>query len=503
MSETRDSKHGSTEVITFGCRLNAYESEVMRTHAARAGLGDAVIVNTCAVTAEAARQARQTIRRIARERPDARLVVTGCAAQVDPDSFARLDGVNAVIGNGEKLDGAMWGTLAKDARIKNTGAKESPTTGVAEKDADPRAGMAAPDGFLDAGTPRVAVNDIFAVTETAGHLIDGFGDRARAFVQIQNGCNHRCTFCIIPYGRGNSRSVPMGGVVDQIKRLVDTGYGEVVLTGVDITSFGEDLPGTPSLGVLVQKILTHVPDLPRLRISSIDSIEVDGPLMDAITGETRVMPHLHLSLQAGDNMILKRMKRRHLREDAIHFCTAVRARRPEVVFGADIIAGFPTETDEMFANSLRLVEECDLTWLHVFPYSEREGTPAARIPNKVAKAVRKERAARLRAHGEARVKALFARRAGTRAEVLVERGGGGMATGHTEDFIPVTLTGDHRPGARVLVTLVHHDGRTMRGLEDGPDRAQGTGYTDGHTHGYGHGYAHGHGCEPGAKDGTA
>jgi len=307
---------------------------------------------------------------------------------------------------------------------------------------------------------RVQVNDIFSVTETAGHLIDGFGERARAFVQIQNGCNHRCTFCIIPYGRGNSRSVPMGEVVDQIKNLVGRGYNEVVLTGVDITSYGEDLPGMPTLGTLTQKILKLVPDLPRLRISSIDSIEVDEPLYDAIIGDNRVMPHLHLSLQAGDNMILKRMKRRHMREDAIEFATRVKKARPEMVYGADIIAGFPTETDAMFENSLKLVEECDLTWLHIFPYSEREGTPAAKMPP-VAKSVRKERAQALRVLGEQQVHKLMTSKLGTDAAILIERAADGIATGHSEQFIPVRLSGDFKAGEIITATLDAIDGQVM------------------------------------------
>ena len=416
------------EVVTFGCRLNAYESEVMRRHAEDAGLNDIIIVNTCAVTAEATRQARQSIRRMKRERPDTPIVVTGCAAQIDPAQFDQMAEVTTIIGNAEKLEAKSF------AGLNLTHAE------------------------------RVQVNDIFSVKETAGHLIDGFGERSRAFVQIQNGCNHRCTFCVIPYGRGNSRSTGIGEVVNQIKNLVQQGYNEVVLTGVDITSYGEDLPGTPTLGMLVQKILTLVPDLPRLRISSIDSIEVDEPLMDAIIGEARLMPHLHLSLQAGDNMILKRMKRRHLREQAIDFCTTVSKARPEMVYGADIIAGFPTETETMFEQSLKLVEECDLTWLHVFPYSEREGTPAAKIPNKVPKQVRKERAARLRALGEQQVNKLMQARVGGTANVLVERAGeNGLLTGHSEQFIPVAISGggSQLVGSILPVSLTGIDGASM------------------------------------------
>jgi len=416
------------EIVTFGCRLNAYESEVMRRHAEDAGLDDIIIVNTCAVTAEATRQARQSIRRMKRERPDTPIIVTGCAAQINPDEFAAMEEVSSVLGNAEKLEAKSF-------------------TGL---------------GLAD--VPRLQVNDIFSVKETAGHLIDGFGDRARAFVQIQNGCNHRCTFCVIPYGRGNSRSTGIGEVVDQIKALVGRGYNEVVLTGVDITSFGEDLPGLPTLGTLVQKILTLVPDLPRLRISSIDSIEVDEPLYDAIISDARVMPHLHLSLQAGDNMVLKRMKRRHMREDAIEFCQRVSKARPDMVYGADIIAGFPTETDAMFENSLKLVEECDLTWLHVFPYSVREGTPAAKMPQ-VEKAVRKERAARLRAAGEVQVQRLFERSVGKTANVLVERtGDNGTATGHSEQFIPVIIETAAKAGDMVKVTLDGIKDGCMTGL---------------------------------------
>ncbi|TNE62376.1 MAG: tRNA (N(6)-L-threonylcarbamoyladenosine(37)-C(2))-methylthiotransferase MtaB [Alphaproteobacteria bacterium] len=425
---------GKLDIITFGCRLNAYESEVMRRHAEEAGLDDMIIVNTCAVTAEATRQARQSIRKLKRERPDTPIIVTGCAAQVDPGQFSKMAEVAKVIGNQEKLEAKSF----QDMKFS---------------------------GLSLEGVERVAVNDIFSVTETAGHLIDGFGERARAFVQIQNGCNHRCTFCIIPYGRGNSRSVAMGEVVEQIKALVGRGFKEVVLTGVDITSFGEDLPGTPTLGTLVQKILKLVPDLPRLRISSIDSIEVDEPLYDAIINDARVMPHLHLSLQAGDNMILKRMKRRHLREQAIEFATRVKRERPDMVFGADIIAGFPTETEEMFENSLKLVEECDLTWLHVFPYSEREGTPAAKIPNQVPKAIRKERAARLRAIGDQQVARLFKASEGKAANVLIERiGHDGKAVGHSEQFIPVVVDCPAEPGDIVPVTLAAHDQNAMMGI---------------------------------------
>ncbi|MEO0412482.1 MAG: tRNA (N(6)-L-threonylcarbamoyladenosine(37)-C(2))-methylthiotransferase MtaB [Pseudomonadota bacterium] len=387
------------DITTFGCRLNIYESEVLR-HQLDERDDDVAIFNTCAVTNEAVRQARQAIRRTRRERPNAKIVVTGCAAQIDPGSFAGMPEVDRVVGNSHKAE---------------------------------------PSAFrFDTALPKIIASDIMALEETAGHLISGFADKARAFVEIQNGCDHRCTFCIIPYGRGNSRSVPAGAVVDQIKALVGNGYKEVVLTGVDLTSYGSDLPGTPQLGDLVQRILKLVPDLPRLRLSSIDSIEADPALMDAITQDARVMPHLHLSLQAGDNMTLKRMKRRHTREDAIAFCEDIRAARPEVVFGADIIAGFPTETEAMFERSLALIKDCSLTYLHVFPFSPRKGTPAAKMPQ-VAKAVRKERAARLRAAGDAAKRAYFASRIGQSEHVLVERSEGGRARGHTQSFAPITL----------------------------------------------------------------
>ena len=380
---------------TLGCRLNAYETEAMKALAEEAGVDNAVVVNTCAVTQEAVRKARQEIRRLRRENPDARVIVTGCAAQIDPEGFSSMAEVDAVIGNTEKMSPETWKGLSAD--------------------------------FIGE-TEAVQVNDIMSVTETAGHLIDGFGTRSRAYVQVQNGCDHRCTFCIIPYGRGNSRSVPAGVVVDQIKRLVGRGYNEVVLTGVDLTSWGADLPGAPRLGDLVMRILKLVPDLPRLRISSIDSIEADENLMLAIATEKRLMPHLHLSLQHGDDLILKRMKRRHLRDDAIRFCEEARRLRPDMTFGADIIAGFPTETEAMFQNSLKLVEDCDLTWLHVFPYSARPGTPAARMPQVNGKAI-KDRAARLRAAGDAAVARHLATRVGCDHAVLMEN----PHMGRTED----------------------------------------------------------------------
>jgi threonylcarbamoyladenosine tRNA methylthiotransferase MtaB len=384
---------------TLGCRLNAYETEAMKELAEKAGLENAVVVNTCAVTAEAVRKARGTIRKLRRENPDARVIVTGCAAQTEPETFAAMQEVDFVIGNIEKMQANTWQSMAAD--------------------------------FIGQ-TEAVKVDDIMSVTETAGHLIDGFGTRSRAYVQVQNGCDHRCTFCIIPYGRGNSRSVPAGVVVEQIRRLVDKGFNEVVLTGVDLTSWGADLPAAPKLGDLVMRILRLVPDLPRLRISSIDSIEVDENLMQAIATEPRLMPHLHLSLQHGDDLILKRMKRRHLRDDAIRFTEEARRLRPDMTFGADIIAGFPTETEAMFDNSLALVQECDLTWLHIFPYSAREGTPAARMPA-VAGAVIKARAARLRAAGEVQVTRHLHRQVGKTHSVLMES----PTMGRTEQFAEV------------------------------------------------------------------
>lgn len=384
---------------TLGCRLNAYETEAMKELSEAAGVQNAVIINTCAVTAEAVRKARQEIRKLRRENPDAKLIVTGCAAQTEPETFSSMDEVDIVIGNTEKMQPETWKSMGPD--------------------------------FIGE-TEAVQVDDIMAVTETAGHLIDGFGTRSRAYVQVQNGCDHRCTFCIIPYGRGNSRSVPAGVVVDQIKRLVQKGYNEIVLTGVDLTSWGADLPATPKLGDLVMRILKLVPDLPRLRISSIDSIEVDENLLQAIATEPRLMPHLHLSLQAGDDMILKRMKRRHLRDDAIAFCEEAKRLRPDMTFGADIIAGFPTETEEMFANSLKLIQDCDLTWLHIFPYSAREGTPAARMPAVDGKAI-KSRAARLRASGDAQVAKHLTAQIGKGHAILLEN----PHMGRTEQFTEV------------------------------------------------------------------
>ncbi|WP_068311200.1 tRNA (N(6)-L-threonylcarbamoyladenosine(37)-C(2))-methylthiotransferase MtaB [Polycladidibacter hongkongensis] len=410
------------DVVTFGCRLNAYESEVMKREAEAAGLKDAVLINTCAVTNEAVRQARQTIRRTRRDNPEARIIVTGCAAQTEADTFAGMDEVDLVLGNSEKLERASYGKVAEFG--------------------------------IDA-SEKVRVNDIMSVRETAGHLIDGLEGRSRAFVQVQNGCDHRCTFCIIPFGRGNSRSVPMGVVIDQIKRLVDNGYGEIVLTGVDITSYGADLPGTPKLGSLCAKILQLVPDLKRLRLSSIDSIEADAELMEVIASDMRLMSHFHLSLQAGDNMILKRMKRRHAREDTVQFCEDVRKMRPDVVFGADIIAGFPTETDEMFENTLRIVDDCGLTHLHVFPFSPRPGTPAARMPQ-LERAIVKERAARLREKGQEAVLLHLQSELGKTRSVLVEREG----LGRTELFTEVELDAGE-PGQFLDVRITGHSQRHL------------------------------------------
>ncbi|WP_120499929.1 tRNA (N(6)-L-threonylcarbamoyladenosine(37)-C(2))-methylthiotransferase MtaB [Roseovarius sp. EL26] len=401
---------------TLGCRLNAYETEAMKELSQQAGLGNAVVINTCAVTAEAVRKARQEIRRLRRENPDARLIVTGCAAQTEPETFAAMDEVDAIIGNTEKMRPETWNGLASN--------------------------------FIGE-TEKVQVDDIMSVTETAGHLIDGFGTRSRAYVQVQNGCDHRCTFCIIPYGRGNSRSVPAGVVVDQIKRLVDKGYNEVVLTGVDLTSWGADLPAQPKLGDLVMRILKLVPDLARLRISSIDSIEVDENLMQSIATEPRLMPHLHLSLQHGDDLILKRMKRRHLRDDAIRFSEEARKLRPEMTFGADIIAGFPTETEAHFENSLKLVQDCDLTWLHVFPYSKREGTPAAKIPSQVNGNDIKSRAARLRAAGDAQVAKHLASQVGQIHNILMEN----SRMGRTEQFTEVVFNAD-QPESQIVTAQI-------------------------------------------------
>ena len=404
--------------MTQGCRLNAYETEAMKELANAAGLKDIVVVNTCAVTAEAVRKSKQEIRKLRRDNPSSQMIVTGCAAQIEPKTFSEMSEVDLVVGNTEKMNSDTWSEISNKTDFVGK-------------------------------TEKVMVDDIMSVKNTAGHLIDGFGTRSRAYVQVQNGCDHRCTFCIIPYGRGNSRSVPAGVVVDQIKRLVDTGYNEVVLTGVDITSWGADLPLMPKLGDLVQRILKLVPDLPRLRISSIDSIEADPALIDAISSEMRLMPHLHLSLQAGDDMILKRMKRRHLRDDAINFCLEMRSVRPDIVYGADIIAGFPTETEEMFENSLKLIDDCGLTWLHVFPFSPREGTPAARMPQ-MDRSIIKERAARLRSRGELAVQNHLAAQIGLEHNILIEN----ERMGRTEGFTEVLFNKDQIKGSIVNAKIV-------------------------------------------------
>jgi threonylcarbamoyladenosine tRNA methylthiotransferase MtaB len=414
----------SVEVITFGCRLNAFESEVIAREAEHAGLTQTIVVNSCAVTNEAVAQARQSIRRLKRERPGARIVVTGCAAQTQARMFADMEEVDRVVGNDDKMRREAW-----------------------------RAARAAFD--VD-GDEKIAVSDIMAVKEMTPHLVEGFqGGLPRAFVQVQNGCDHRCTFCIIPFGRGNSRSVPMGAVVDQVRKLVERGHAEIVLTGVDLTSYGADLPGAPKLGQLTKNILRHLPELKRLRISSIDSIEADRDLLDAIADDDRLMPHLHLSLQSGDDLILKRMKRRHLRKDAIEFCAEVRRLRPDIALGADIIAGFPTETDAMFERSLDLVEECGLTFLHVFPYSPRPGTPAARMPQVAGPEIR-ERARRLRAAGESALRKRLASEIGAVREVLIESD----RQGRTEHFLPVAVSGES-PGAVRQFVITRHDGARL------------------------------------------
>jgi threonylcarbamoyladenosine tRNA methylthiotransferase MtaB len=420
----------SVEIVTFGCRLNAFESEVIAHEAASAGLIDTIVINSCAVTNEAVAQARQSIRRLKRERPDARIVVTGCAAQTQARMFADMAEVDRVVGNDDKMRSEAW----RDAR--------------AAFDAVPAFGIGASE--------KIAVADIMAVREMAPHLLAGFQNGLpRVFVQVQNGCDHRCTFCIIPYGRGNSRSVPMGVVVDQVRALVERGHAEIVLTGVDLTSYGADLPGAPKLGMLTKQILRHVPELQRLRISSIDQVEVDRDLLDVIAGEERLMPHLHLSLQSGDDLILKRMKRRHCRADAVDFCAQVRRLRPDIALGADIIAGFPTETEEMFARSQDMVEECGLTFLHVFPYSPRPGTPAARMPQVRGNEIR-ERARRLRATGEAALQRRLESEIGATREVLIES----ATQGRTEHFIPVAIAGGV-PGAVRALTVAGHDGARL------------------------------------------
>lgn len=398
----------SQEIITFGCRLNFYESEVIRDALKASGEENVMVFNTCSVTKEAERQAKQAIRKARREHPAARIVVTGCAAQINPTQFANMEEVDKVIGNEEKLR---------------------------------------PDGYSFFGEEeKIKVNDIMSVTETASHLISSFEGKARAFIQVQNGCNHRCTFCIIPYGRGNSRSVPMGEIVAQVRQLVAAGFQEIVLTGVDVSDYGSDLPGTPTLGKMMRRLLALVPELPRLRLSSIDVAEIDDDIMQLLAEEPRLMPHLHISLQAGDNMILKRMKRRHTREDVLAFCEKIRKINPAIAFGADIIAGFPTETEEMFHNTWRLIEEAGIQYLHVFPYSEREGTPAARMPQ-VEKSIRKERAAKLRDAGEKELAKFLIHNINKEHQVIAEEGN----SGRTENFLLVELDGNQTPGEIITV----------------------------------------------------
>jgi len=420
----------TVEVITFGCRLNGFESEVISREASRAGMSDAFIVNTCAVTNEAVAQARQAIRKLRRDNPERRIIVTGCAAQIQPEMFAEMPEVDRVLGNDEKMRATAW--AATQALVETS--------------------------RLDLSREeKVAVADIMAVREMAPHMLEGFrSGLPRVFVQVQNGCDHRCTFCIIPYGRGNSRSVAMGAVVDQVRALVEAGHVEIVLTGVDITSYGADLPGAPKLGALIKQILKHVPELKRLRLSSIDSIEADSDLFGVIASDDRLMPHLHLSLQSGDDLILKRMKRRHSRADTVAFCEQVRRLRPDVVFGADIIAGFTNETDEMFERSRSLIEECDLTFLHVFPYSPRPGTPAAKMPQVDGRLI-KERAKRLRSTGEAALQRALAREIGATRQVLVES----ETQGRTVHFFPVEVRDGRVGEVRSLMIDGYRDGRLL------------------------------------------
>ena len=422
----------SVDIHTFGCRLNAYESEAIRLRAREADLDNAVIVNTCAVTGEAVRQSRQAIRKLRRENPEAKLIVTGCAAQIEPESYAAMGEIDLVLGNSEKLEAKNYAPEFLNGEY---------LTG----------------DFLQ-GAERVRVGDIMSVTETAAQFVDSFEGRARAVLQVQNGCDHRCTFCIIPFGRGNSRSVGLGAVIEEAKRLCQAGYAEIVLSGVDLTSYGANLPGTPTLGVLVARILKHVPELKRLRLSSIDSIEIDDALMQLIAEEERLMPHFHLSVQSGDDMILKRMKRRHSRADTIAFVQEVRRLRPETAFGADLIAGFPTESDEMFENTLKLISEAGLTYLHVFPFSPREGTPATRMPQ-LPRGIVKERAARLRAEGDKALQTRLQALLGSTQDVLVEKSG----FGRTACFAPVRLTGRAEPGTVLRVAIIGEGGTELRG----------------------------------------
>lgn len=423
----------SIDVVTFGCRLNTYESEVMKSHAEKAGIEGAIIFNTCAVTAQAEKQARQAIRRARRENPNAKIIVTGCAAQIKPESFAEMGEVDFVLGNAEKMEAKQWKEVTRGGTWQMTPVTPSHLSPVTEKS---------------------RVNDIMSVKETASHLVASFDGRARAFVQVQNGCNHRCTFCIIPFGRGNSRSVPIGEIVTQVRTLVESGYNEIVFTGVDVSDYGKDLPGAPTLGQMMRRVLAAIPELNRLRLSSIDAVEVDDDLYRLIAEEPRLMPHLHVSLQAGDDMVLKRMKRRHLRGDILDFCDRVRTMRPDMVFGADIIAGFPTESDDMFENTRRLIGEVGLTYLHVFPYSARSGTPAAKMPQ-VPMAVRKARAGILRAEGEKQLAQYYRSLINRELEIVVEQDG---KSGHAEGFALVTLPRKMPVGSIQRVRIEKADG---------------------------------------------
>ena len=468
------------ELITLGCRLNMAESEAMRRLAA--GADDLIIVNSCAVTNEAVRRTRQEIRKAKRARPEARVIVTGCAAQVEPEAFAAMVEVDRVVGNLEKLRPDSFIPLPASGPVPDSTTtnpvraelvealpfsssraeiEEEGRTGLRQAQPERSGGFEGTSSFLAAPRADIRVSDNFAVRDYAPHLAPAFSERERAFLEVQNGCDHRCTFCIIPYGRGNSRSVPAGLVVDRVKALVDEGVAEVVLTGVDVTSYGPDLPGRPSFGALVERILRHVPDLQRLRLSSLDCIEIDERLFDVITGEARFMPHLHMSFQAGDDMVLKRMKRRHSRAQAVETVKRLKAKRPEIAIGADLIAGFPTETDEMHLNSLRLVDECDIVMAHVFPYSPKAGTPAARMPQ-VDPKVARGRAKALREASAVRRTAWLQGLVGTRQRVLIE--GSGMS-GHAENFAPVTLRpqGMNEVGKVVEVVIAGVEGETLIG----------------------------------------
>ncbi len=444
------------EVINFGCRLNVYEGQTIKDQALAAGLENTIVFNSCAVTSEAERQVRQAIRKARKENPNAKLVVTGCSAQINPKQYLDMGEVDAVLGNDDKMRVESYALLSESRKIEvNRESELSPS------EAAPHMG----DSMLKYGgiqEQRAIVNDIFSVKETASHLVSAIEGHSRAFVQVQNGCDHRCTFCIIPFGRGNSRSVPVGEVVEQVKKLVGAGYKEVVLTGVDVSDYGKALPGEPSLGQLVKRLLRLVPDLPRLRISSIDAAEVDDDIYDMLANEPRLMPHMHLSLQSGNDMVLKRMKRRHLRDNILDFCDKVRALRPDIVFGADIIAGFPTETDEMFADTLNLVDEAGLTYLHVFPYSAREGTPAAKMPQ-VPMAVRKARAATLRAKGKEREQLFYESLIGTTQRVLVEK----QRSGHTEQFAEIKLHDDFEIGGITPVVVQRDNSGVLIGIQPG------------------------------------